>query len=165
LSLDKPVAAFCIGAEYGPAKRWPPSHFAGLAKLLAEKGYQVWLVGSDKDTAIGEEVRLASGNICENLCGKTSLKDAMTLISAATLVVTNDSGLMHAAAALNKPMVALYGSSSPGFTPPLSDHARIANLNLSCSPCFKRECPLGHFDCMTKLTPEQVMKEISRLGY
>ena len=165
LSFDKPVAAFCVGAEYGPAKRWPASHFAELAKMLSEKGYQVWLVGSDKDQDIGEEVRLASDDSCENLCGKTSLKDAITLISAATLVITNDSGLMHVAAALDKPLVALYGSSSPGFTPPLSNHARIANLNLSCSPCFKRECPLGHFDCMTKLTAEQVMKEISRLGF
>jgi heptosyltransferase-2 len=158
LSLDRPVAVFCPGAEYGPAKRWPAAHFAELGKLLVQQGYQVWLLGSAKDQVIGDQIRQASGNLCTNLCGKTTLDQAVDVLSCASLVVTNDSGLMHVAAALDRPMVALYGSSSPGFTPPLSPHARILSLNLSCSPCFQRECPLGHLDCLIKLTPEQVMK-------
>jgi len=163
LALDKPVAAFCIGAEYGPAKRWPAQHFAELAKLLSARGYAIWLVGSPKDAEIGAAVQSQSGGICRDLCGKTGLSEAIDLLALARLVVSNDSGLMHVAAALDKPMVALYGSSSPGFTPPLSDKARILSLNLACSPCFKRVCPLGHFNCMMQLGAQQVLAEIDAL--
>ena len=163
LPLDQPVAAFCIGAEYGPAKRWPAQHFAELARLLTARGYAIWLVGSPKDAEIGQAVQSQSGGICHDLCGKTGLSEAIDLLALARLVVSNDSGLMHVAAALDKPMVALYGSSSPGFTPPLSDKARIVSLNLPCSPCFKRVCPLGHFNCMMQLGPQQVLAEIDAL--
>lgn len=158
----RPVIALCPGAEYGPAKRWPEAHFAALARALETRGYQTWLVGSAKDQAIGERIVAESGGICRNLCGKTSLDEAVDLLASSTAVVTNDSGLMHVAAALDKPMVTLYGSSSPGFTPPLSDKARILSLNLTCSPCFQRECPLGHLDCLRKLAPEAVLAEIDR---
>lgn len=158
-----PVAVFCVGAEYGPAKRWPPEHFGRLAGMLAEAGYAVWLAGSPKDREIGEEAARQSGGAALNLCGRTDLGQALALLSAASLVVSNDSGLMHVAAALERPLIALYGSSSPGFTPPLSDRARVVSLNLSCSPCFKRECPLGHFRCMRDLAPEQVWREIEDL--
>lgn len=163
LSLDLPVAALCVGAEYGPAKRWPAPHFAELAKRLAAGGYRVWLLGSPKDRAIGEEIEQTSAGTARNLCGSTDLGQAVDLLSAAAVVVSNDSGLMHVAAALDRPMAALYGSSSPGFTPPLSARAHIVSLHLPCSPCFKRECPLGHFNCMMQLTPERVMQEIAQL--
>ena len=163
LPLDKPVAAFCIGAEYGPAKRWPAQHFAELARLLSARGYAIWLVGSPKDAEIGQAVQSQSGGICHDLCGKTGLSEAIDLLALARLVVSNDSGLMHVAAALDRPMVALYGSSSPGFTPPFSDKAHIVSLNLPCSPCFKRVCPLGHFDCMMQLTPQRVLAEVDAL--
>lgn len=159
LDIDdrQPAVALCPGAEYGPAKRWPEAHFAVLARSLAARGYGVWLVGSHKDRAIGDAIAAASGGAARNLCGQTSLDQAVDLLASAAAVVTNDSGLMHVAAALGKPLVALYGSSSPGFTPPLSATARIASLHLPCSPCFQRECPLSHLDCLRKLAPEQVL--------
>ena len=166
LPLDKPVIAFCPGAEYGPAKRWPEAHFAALARLLTNRGCAVWLVGSPKDHAVAETIVQASAGTALNLCGKTDIAEAADLLAAARLVVTNDSGLMHIAAAVGRPVIALYGSSSPQFTPPLSDHARIITLNLACSPCFQRTCPLGHFKCLNDLTPERVFAAIdfARIG-
>jgi len=164
LTLDKPVAIFCPGAEYGPAKRWPVAYFAELAQQLNAQGYAVWLVGSSKDKEVSEKI-LALGNPqSRNLCGETDLSDAIALLACASLVVSNDSGLMHLAAALDRPLLAIFGSSSPQFTPPLSSQAQVIKLDLSCSPCFKRECPLQHFDCMLKLTPTLVAKHIPILS-
>jgi heptosyltransferase-2 len=160
LDTARPVVVLCPGAEYGPAKRWPPQHFAQLGKIFAARGYAVWLAGSSKDAALGAEIAQRADNACRNLCGKTSLDEAIDLLSCAVLVISNDSGLMHVAAALGKPLLALYGSSSPAFTPPLSDTARIVRLELPCSPCFQRVCPLGHFNCMMQMTPEYVGQQI-----
>ncbi len=160
LTLAKPVAVLCPGAEYGPAKRWPLAYFAELAQRVTERGYAVWIVGSPKDKEIGDKIVALGNPHCRNLCGMTDLADAIALLSCAEVVVANDSGLMHLAAALDRPMLALYGSSSPDFTPPMSDKAQILRLDLPCSPCFKRECPLGHFDCMMQLTPDEVMRHL-----
>jgi heptosyltransferase-2 len=161
LTVRGPLAVLCPGAEYGPAKRWPGEYYAEAARRLDALGYTVWAVGSPRDAEVGAEIeRLAAGR-CLNLCGRTSLADAIDILAGAALVLTNDSGLMHVAAALDRPMLALYGSSSPGFTPPLSERAQVLKLDLPCSPCFRRECPLGHFDCMRRLTPEQVLAKIA----
>lgn len=162
LTLDKPVAVFCPGAEYGPAKRWPVAYFAELAQRLRGEGYAVWLIGSNKDREQAEKIVALDNAECRNLCGHTDLSDAIALLSCAQLVVSNDSGLMHLAAALDRPMLALFGSSSPQFTPPLSSNAHVIQLNLKCSPCFKRECPLGHFNCMMQLTPDLVWEQFKQ---
>ncbi|MFA5123963.1 lipopolysaccharide heptosyltransferase II [Zavarzinia sp.] len=161
LPLDAAPVIFCPGAEYGPAKRWPTQHFAALARLVATPQNPVWLVGSAKDAAVGDDIARAAEGAALNLCGRSTLEQAIDLIASARCVVSNDSGLMHVAAALGRPLVALYGSSSPAYTPPLSAQARIVSRNLPCSPCFKRECPLGHFDCMNGITPQQVAATVT----
>ncbi|HZT61597.1 MAG TPA: lipopolysaccharide heptosyltransferase II [Burkholderiales bacterium] len=160
LSRSKSVVAFCPGAEYGPAKRWPARYFAELATKLAAQGRAVWLFGSGKDAEIGEEIVRLSGGAAVNLCGRTDLASAIDLLSLAEVVVSNDSGLMHVAAAVGRHVVALYGSSSPEHTPPLARVFRIVRTGIDCSPCYARECPLGHFKCMIELTPERVLQEI-----
>ena len=157
LATGRPVVAMAPGAEYGPAKRWPARHFAQAARTLHARGCDVWLFGSAKDASITAEIAGLSGGIVTDLAGRTSLDEAIDLLSLATKVVSNDSGLMHVAAALDRPMAALFGSSSPEFTPPLSASARVVTLHLSCSPCFKRVCPLGHTNCLVLLEPERVL--------
>lgn len=159
LVADVPVLALCPGAEFGASKRWPPEQYAEIVEM-AGRGTQVWLFGSAKDAATCGEILAyldpETRRRCHNLAGKTSLAEAIDLLSMADRVVTNDSGLMHVAAALGRPLVAVYGSTSPNFTPPLSDASRVVRLGLDCSPCFKRECPLGHHNCMRKLPASMV---------
>jgi heptosyltransferase-2 len=161
LSSTPKIAVLCPGAEFGPAKRWPVEYFGEIARRFDSDGWQVWLAGSAKDAVAANAILQASGGIGVNLCGKTTLAEAIDLISCATHVVSNDSGLMHVAAALDRPLTALYGSSSPAFTPPPSARARVVKFDIACSPCFKRDCPLGHFDCMRQLTPDTVWREVT----
>ena len=154
-----PVAILCPGAEYGPAKRWPAEYFAELAVKLGEAGFSVWILGSAADAAVGDAILEARPGCALNLCGKTDLASAIDLIAVAHVVVSNDSGLMHIAAALDRPLVALFGSSSPKHTPARSPKARIQYLALDCSPCYARACPLGHFRCMRDLSPARIFGE------
>ncbi len=171
LARERRILALCPGAEYGPAKRWPEAHYAAVARARLEQGWRVWLFGSAKDQPVcaaiaallptpsgrgagGEEAAVA------NLAGQTTLEETVDLLACADAVVSNDSGLMHIAAAVNVPVIAVYGSTDPGYTPPYSERARVVRLGLECSPCFKRECPLGHLDCLNKLRPERVLEAI-----
>jgi heptosyltransferase-2 len=158
-----PLLLLCPGAEYGAAKRWPEHYYGELAGDMIEQGWSVWLFGSEKDRPVCAEVNRVAGGRCVDLSGRTSLAQAVDLMSLADIVVSNDSGLMHVAAALNRPLVALYGSSDPGFTPPLNPRSRVVSLGLDCSPCFKRECPEGHLKCLTELRVEQVARTVREL--
>jgi len=157
LSDKKMVIGLMPGAEYGSAKKWP--YYKKLAILLVEMDYQVWVFGSDKDELYGAEISVQNSNIV-NLCGKTELVDVIDLISLCNTVVSNDSGLMHIAAAVDVPLVAIYGSSTPDYTPPLSEKAKIHYLNLDCSPCFKRECPLQHTNCLNNIKSDVVLNSV-----
>jgi heptosyltransferase-2 len=157
LNSDSKILVLCPGAEFGPSKQWPVTHYAELANHYLAKGWQVWQLGSDKDTVSCQELDAITGHKTRVLAGKTSLPQAVDLMSFASLVVANDSGLMHIAAALQKPLVAVYGSTDPGHTPPLSKNHKIARLGLDCSPCFERECPLMHLNCLRDLSPGLVI--------
>ena len=146
-------AVLCPGAEYGPAKRWP--YFVELSSRVS---VPVVILGSPSDR------EAAAGLVGKNLIGQTSLDEAIELIASAEFVVTNDSGLMHVAAAVGTPQIALFGSSSPRHTPPLSAQARVLWLGIECSPCYARECPLGHFRCMRELAVDRVLDEIASMG-
>lgn len=164
LITEQPILAICPGAEFGPAKQWPAAHYAEVATYYQQKGWQVWLFGSAKDTAIAVEIQNATNKTCIDLTGKTTLAEAIDLMSCVTKVATNDSGLMHVAAALGKPLVVVYGSTDPNFTPPLSESVKILRLGLECSPCFKRECPLTHLNCLKQLPPTQVIEALATLS-
>ena len=150
------VLGLCPGAEYGPAKRWPEKHYAEVAKRALAKGWQVYLFGSEKDIPVTADINTLAGGLCRDFAGKTSLTEALDLMSLCDAVVSTDSGLMHVAAALNIKTVALYGSSDPNFTPPLHPDAEVITLSLPGSPCFKRECPLEHLDCLNNISPDSV---------
>ncbi len=164
LQCDRPVLGLCPGAEFGASKRWPSRHYASVANQKLSEGWQVWIFGSKNDAAVAEEIQALTEDRCVNLAGKTSLTEAIDLLSVTQAVVSNDSGLMHIAAALQRPLVAVYGSSSPRFTPPLGEKVKILDLNLDCSPCFKRECPLLHHHCLENLEPGQVLRALDALG-
>ncbi len=150
------VLALGAGAEFGPSKRWPAEYYAELAKQKLNEGYDVWLFGSPKDKPVTDSIMEMTQNRCENLAGRLQLSETIALLSLTAGVVSNDSGLMHIAAALDKPLIVIYGSTSPSFTPPLSKSAQVLKMNLSCQPCFQRECPLKHHQCMRDITPAQV---------
>lgn len=161
LSVDKPIICIMPGAEYGPAKQWPIKKYAELAAVLTDSGFQVCIVGSAKEASLGEKISMQRANQINNLCGKTSLVDAVDLVAMSEWVVTNDSGLMHVACATGRKLIAIYGSSTPAYTPPLSKDAKIIYHALECSPCFKRTCPLGHTQCLEGISVDEVLECIT----
>ena len=158
----RPVVAFWPVAEYGPAKCWPLEYFVELALRLDATGYGVWVLGSAKDQPAGNVI--ARGSNAINLCGRTSLADAIDLLALAAQAVSNDSGLMHIAAAVGTHVHGIYGSSSPAFTPPLTPARTIHYLAMDCSPCFRRECPLGHLRCLKDIDPLFVAEKIDTVA-
>ena len=160
----RPVVVFAPGAEFGSAKRWPPAYYGALAGRVVAMlpDAQVVLLGAPNDRGPCDQVRAgATAAAVLNLAGATSLDEAIALLALAGAVVSNDSGLLHIASALNRPVVALYGSTDPDHAPPLSATARTVSLRLACSPCRKRACPLGHHDCMNKMDVEQVWRALA----
>ncbi len=162
LDISKPVIALMPGASYGPAKCWPLEYFRELAAKLTEEGNQVWVLGGAGDKAAGEQIS-AGIDSAKNLCGVTRLEDTVDLLAMCRTAVTNDSGLMHVAAASGIHVIAMYGSSSPGYTPALTDKKTIHYLNMECSPCFKRECPLGHLKCLRDIGVDAVLVSVRQL--
>lgn len=154
------VVALAPGAEFGPAKRWPSRRWAELARELARRGREVWVFGSPAERDLGEAIAAACGEGVRDLTGRTDLEDVVDLMALSRTTVTNDSGLMHVAAAVGCEVVALFGPTDPGYTPPLTDRARILRLDLPCSPCRRPECPLGHHDCLRGLSVEAVLEAL-----
>jgi heptosyltransferase-2 len=164
---DAPFLALCPGAEFGPAKRWPEKHYAMVAAAMIERGWRVAIFGSGNDQPVAENIVQAllptQRERVVNLAGHTRLEQAVDLLSGAAAVVSNDSGLMHIAAAVGRPLVVVYGSTSPGFTPPLAERVRVLQIPVDCGPCFQRECPLGHLKCLETLYPAQVLSALAEL--
>ncbi len=158
-----PSVALMPGAEFGPSKRWPAEYFGKLADLFGQEGFGVYVFGSAKDRDIGQEVVSASNGSARNLCGQTSLEEVVDLLSLASIAITNDSGLMHIASAVGCPVVAIYGSITPEYTPPLSSVARTQYLNLECSPCWQKQCPYGHYNCLRDIAVQRVYESAREL--
>ncbi|MEQ8858382.1 MAG: lipopolysaccharide heptosyltransferase II [Pseudomonadales bacterium] len=156
LDTDGGVLALCPGAEFGPAKRWPAAHYAAVARDAAAGGRRVWLFGSPGERAACAGIAALAPDAI-NLAGRTRLLDAVDLLSLAEVVVSNDSGLMHVAGAVGTRVVAVFGSTSPAFTPPLGAAAQVVRVDVPCGPCFQRSCPLGHRRCLEELGPERVI--------
>jgi heptosyltransferase-2 len=155
-------AVLMPGAEFGPAKRWPSEKYAALARQLREQGMAVVLLGSANDRPVtGEIAALAPGAL--DLAGETRLEDAIDLTAGARLAVSNDSGLMHIAAAVGTPVVAVYGSTSPDNTPPLTEKRELVWLALDCSPCHQKVCPLGHLNCLNQMDVGLVRAAVDRV--
>ena len=161
LNLEpRQVVALAPGAEFGQAKKWPVEHYASVAKTMIDRGRQVWLFGSPGDQGDCEAITQQVPEVT-NLAGKTTLLDAIDLLSVAQQLVCNDSGLMHVGSALEVPTIGVFGSTSPNFTPPLGEVSEVVELDLECRPCFKRDCPLGHTNCLNDLRPERVIERIA----
>ena len=160
LDLEWPVIALAPGAAYGPAKQWPVEHFRTLAARLSETGNTVWVLGGPDDATLARAVLDGVGGRVHDLTGRTTIAGAVDLLNLASVTVSNDSGLMHVAAAAGSRVVALYGPTSPSFAPPLTDEADIFYTGIDCSPCFERTCPLGHHRCLRDITADEVLSKI-----
>lgn len=153
---DETVIGLMPGAAYGRAKQWGENSFVRLATLLAEQGHRICVIGTARDRSLGDDIVQAAPEQITNLCGETTLDQAIHLVSGLAAAVCNDSGLMHVAAAVNTPVVGIYGPTSPDTHPPLIDVRKICSVRALCSPCHQRTCPYGHHACMARITPEQV---------
>ncbi|MBI3561226.1 MAG: lipopolysaccharide heptosyltransferase II [Gammaproteobacteria bacterium] len=163
LTTQRPIVALMPGAEYGPAKQWPVEYYRNLARRLVEVNNNVWILGSAKERTLGDQIALGLPAV-SNLCGRTTLVDAVDLLALVHVAITNDSGLMHIAAATGVPVVAIYGSSTPDYTPPLTDRAQVIYHRLECSPCFARTCRYGHYNCLKGISVDEVLIAIKHIA-
>lgn len=165
VNRDKKILALSPGAAYGKTKQWPSDYYAKIANEKIAAGWQVWLLGSPNDRETTNEIMQLTQNGCVNLAGQLQLFETVDLISTAAALVSNDSGLLHVAAALQTPVIGIYGSTSPDFTPPLGETARtLAIDNLACRPCFQRTCRYGHLKCLKDILPEQVSEQLQQIS-
>lgn len=164
LGRDAPVLGLCPGAEYGPAKRWPAAKFASLARMAHIAGYRIQLFGGPKDKPITAEIAALADVPVDDLAGRTTLLEAAALLARCAVVVSNNSGLMHVAGALDRPLVVVYGSSSETMTPPTAPRAEILSLDLPCRPCFQRTCPLGTLACLEGISARPVFEAVQRMA-
>ncbi len=163
LHCDAPILALMPGSAFGRSKRWPPERFAAVADDYLRRGWQVWILGSASDRQAGDSIAQAASGRAVNLCGKTNLVDVVDLIAQAKLAVSNDSGLMHIAAAVGVPLVAVYGATSPEYTPPMSARAATLWKGIECSPCYKPVCRYGHYRCLTEIPVDEVRAQATRV--
>ena len=163
LKLPQPAIAFNTGANYGEAKCWPKEKFAELGKLLAKDGFEILLLGTQKEMRRNREIAMRISHKVTNLTGKTSLSELATLLTKISCLVTNDTGTMHLASALGTPVVAIFGSTDPNITGPWGEKAKVIRHKFSCSPCFKRKCPEGHFGCLESISVEEVYCAVKEL--
>ena len=157
-----PYVVLAPGAEFGPAKQWPPGHYRATAEALANAGWRVVVAGLPKDRELGAEITAGIPGAL-NLCGDTHLPALTALLHGARLVISNDSGAMHLAAAAGVPQIALFGSTNPVWTAPLNPRATLLTRGEACSPCYQRVCPLGHRRCLNDLAPELVLAKALEL--
>lgn len=162
ISNNTPLVACMVGAEYGPSKQWPVEHFSALIDLLRQQGLNVCLLGSAKDIDVGNKIEALCSESLFNLCGKTSLLDVIDILAACRVAVSNDSGLMHIAAAVNTPVVAMYGATTPTYTPPLHTNAKSFYVKLACSPCWQRTCQYQHYRCLKDIMPQDVCEAVQQ---
>ena len=164
---DQPILAIAPGAAFGNAKRWPAEYVVQVANAKIQQGWKVWLLGSPDDTPVLEEIHAATNNQAVILGGQVSLAEKLDLLALSSIVISNDSGLLHVGAALDKPVIAIYGSTTPTFTPPLTEKGMILQVdNLACRPCFQRSCPLtgtAELKCLKDIAPQQVLNSITHL--
>ncbi len=170
LKTQRPVLILCPGAAFGDSKRWPPDYFAAVARQKMQAGFDVWLLGSAADRSVTEQIQSQvpvshpETGVCIDLAGQLMLPETVALVSKAAVVVSNDSGLLHVAAALQRPLIGIYGSTSCEFTPPLFDQKVILEVqNLACRPCFQRTCRYGHLRCLTDIQPSQLLEAVDQL--
>lgn len=159
----RPMMAVSPGAAYGDTKRWPAEYYAEVANEKLDQNWQVWLFGSNKDAEVTAQIQKLTRNRCADFAGHLQLHETVDFISLAKIIMSNDSGLLHVAAALDVPIVAFYGSTSPDFTPPLSDDVRILMTDIKCRPCFKRTCQYGHLKCLKDITPAMAKEAVNEL--
>ena len=163
LNNNSPIMALAPGAAYGPSKQWPARYFTETAEHYRKQGYQIWLLGAKNDQAICRQITEATDMPISNLCGRTSLEDTIDILAQADIVVSNDSGLLHIAAAVGCSVIGIFGSTTPEYTLPSSDQVRYSWTQLPCSPCWQKTCRYGHYHCLTRITPKDIMPTVDFL--